>query len=345
MSVRKLYKVGGVLLVLALTLSFCSREKHFIHNSGFVFGTVYNLKYKHDKDLSQKVRTVLDAYDDSVSTYNKESVISRINRNETHVVDSFFVTVFEMARTMNTLSDGYFDITISSLSNLWRFNRELQFGDTITNAQYDAIASRVDSVLQFTGMDMVDIVGDSVVKKDSRIKLEMCALAEGYGIDLAAYELEKNGVEDYMVEIGGELHVKGKSPSGDKWRIAIDSPTEGSTIFNRTSQHIIAVTDCAISTSGTYRQYYYTEDGRRISHTINPITGYPVAHDLLSVTVVGPNTMTTDALATVFMVMGKERAIELAEKMKEVEAFFIYDDGNGEQKELMTKGFEELIVK
>lgn len=341
-------KFSLLTIVSVLTLVMvcgCGEKKvPYIHDTGFVFGTAYSLKYQSTESQHNNVRAALDEYDKSLSTYNDSSIISKINRNEPHKVDSFFVTVWNKAKEMNELSDGAFDVTVRGLSSHWRFAKEYTL-DTISVAIYDSLLHTAANVLKYTGMDKVNLEGECIVKDDPRIQIDMCALAEGYGIDVAASVLEKNGIENYMVEIGGELHLKGLSPSGTKWRIAIDSPTEDNSILERISQHIIEITDCSISTSGSYRQYYYTEDGKRISHTINPKTGRPIEHKCVSVSVIASNTMTTDALATIFMVIGPDKALEMANKLDGVEALIIYEGEDDQLVEVMTDGFRKVIVQ
>ncbi|MDO4461635.1 MAG: FAD:protein FMN transferase [Bacteroidia bacterium] len=335
-----------IIITIALgLLSSCKNSKPtYVHNTGFVFGTSYNIRYESDSNYHEEIRAELDKYDQSLSTFNPHSTISKINRNEAHHVDSFFTTVWYKAKEMYELSGGAFDVTVRDLSAHWRFAKGFML-DTISTEIYDSLANGAKDVLKFVGMNKVQLQGDSIVKDDPRIQLDMCALAEGYGIDIAAQVLEKHGVKNYMVEIGGELHLKGISPNGTKWRIGIDAPNENNSIFDRQTQHIIEISDCAISTSGSYRQYYYTSDGKRISHTINPITGCPIEHKTLSVSVLGPNTMTTDALATVFMLLGQEKAIEMANAMDGVETLIIFENDDKQLEEVMTDGFRRVIVK
>lgn len=333
----------AALIAAATAMAGCSPRERYIKNEGFVFGTTYNIVYKHTADLSADILKRLKAYDQSLSTFNDSSIISRINRNESAVADTFFVTVFNKAKEFNQLSGGRFDITIAPLSRLWKFGNHRP--DTITTSQYDSIVTKIDSVKAFVGMDKVWLEGNTVCKADPRVRLDACALAEGYGIDIAAQVLEEHGITDYMVEIGGEIHAKGLNPHGKAWRIGIDRPVEGSTAANRTMQHIISLTNCAISTSGSYRQFYYTDKGERLSHTIDPRSGHPVKHSMLSVSVVGPNTMTTDAIATTLMVAGPDEALAIADSLPGIEAHIIYLDADGIEKEQMTDGFSKLIEK
>lgn len=332
-------------VVAAMLLTACNAPSNeYRRNTGFVFGTTYNIVYRHAIDLEDSILLKLKEYDNSLSTYNPNSVISRINRNETDTVDAMFAHVYRNALKFNELSGGVFDITVAPLSRLWKFSGD--HPDTISTTEYDSIVALVPEVMPYVGLKSTRLIGDSlIVKADDRTTFDACALAEGYGIDIAAQVLEDNGVTDYMVELGGELHLKGLSPQGRLWRIGVDKPVENGNIFDgRTMQLILSLTDCAVSTSGSYRQFYYTADGRRLQHTIDPRTGRPVEHGMLSVTVVGPNAMTTDALSTSFMVLGPEEAAQLATTIDSIEAYFIYEDSIGGVTEYMTDGFQQLVV-
>ncbi len=323
-------------MAMAALLAGCrSAEPQYVRNEGYVFGTTYHYTYAHSADLGQAIALKLRQYDASLSTFNRNSIISRVNRNEDVEVDTFFVTVFRRAQQINRLSGGAYDLTVAPLLDAWGFG--FANADSIT-------PQLIDSLMQFVGMDKIDLDGRRVVKADSRVRIEACSLAEGYGVDVAASVLDSAGVTDYMVEIGGEVHVRGRNPKGELWHIAVDKPIEGSTEADRQCQLILGLTDCAVSTSGSYRNFYY-KDGKRLSHTIDPTTGHPIEHGMLSVTVVGPNTMTTDALSTTMMVMGPDSARNFAARTDGIEAFFIYGDSLGNIRTDMTPGFEKLIVR
>lgn len=332
-----------VIAAAAATLVACSAPKaDYRKNAGFVFGTTYALTYQADSDLQQAVLDRLAAYDASLSVYNPSSRLSQLNEADSVVADSMLLHVVRQAKLFNKISHGAFDITVEPLSRHWRFTRDLE-DDTISVAQWDSLLAGLDSIMPLVGLDKITIDGQVIRKADRRMKINANALAEGFGIDVAASVLEQSGVENYMVELGGEIHCKGLNPAGRKWRIGIDRPVEGE-IIGRRSQHIIEVTDCAVSTSGSYRQCYHVADGRTVQHTIDPRTGLPVAHSMRSVTVVGPNTMTTDALCTSLMVLGPDSAMSLAAEIDGIEAYIIYDGPGGEMLEDMTPGFRSLVI-
>ena len=330
--------------IAALVFASC-QQAEYKRNVGYVFGTSYNIIYKSNVDYEDSILAQLTLFGESLSTYNPLSTISKINDGTSTETDEYFRIVFNKAAEINKLSDGAFDITVSPLSSLWHF--ESTTPDTISKEEYNNILSKVDSVLQFVGMDKVYInENNQLIRSDNRIRLDACALAEGFGIDLAAQKLEDLGVTDYLVEIGGEIHIKGVNRDGEKWRVGIDKPIENKTLrqANRPLQYKLALTDCAVSTSGSYRQFYYTADGKRIAHTIDPRTGHPIEHGMLSATVIGPNTITTDALSTSFMVLGAEKAMALANSIDGIEAYIIYQLPDGSMHEDMTEGFQKLII-
>lgn len=345
MGFRRILSVAAV--VLPLLLASCGRgadDVPFRRNSGFVFGTNYNLIYRSRADLCHLVMARLAEYDSSMSVFNPASTISRLNEGDSVVADTMMLHVVGLAKMFHDFSGGAFDITVEPLSRHWRFTRHLE-NDTISVEQWQALLDGLDTVMPLVGLDKISVEGNVVRKADRRMKLNANALAEGFGIDLAASVLEENGVTDYMVEIGGEIHCSGASPRGGKWRIGIDSPIEGSNMLNRQNQRIVELTDCAVSTSGSYRQCYHVADGRRVQHTIDPRTGMPVAHTMESVTVVGRNTLTTDALCTTLMVLGPDSALGKVASLPGTEAYIIFRDADGNLVEQMTDGFRKLIVE
>lgn len=206
-------------MAMAALLAGCrSAEPQYVRNEGYVFGTTYHYTYAHSADLGQAIALKLRQYDASLSTFNRNSIISRVNRNEDVEVDTFFVTVFRRAQQINRLSGGAYDLTVAPLLDAWGFG--FANADSIT-------PQLIDSLMQFVGMDKIDLDGRRVVKADSRVRIEACSLAEGYGVDVAASVLDSAGVTDYMVEIGGEVHVRGRNPKGELWHIAVDKPIEG----------------------------------------------------------------------------------------------------------------------
>lgn len=306
------------------------KDKEYQHRDGLVFGTVYSITYSNsdNQDLSQQITDALDAVNNSLSMFNKESVISKINNNQPVVLDSLFLTVWEKGQYVSRCTDGAFDMTVAPLVDLWGFglkNRE----------KVESVA--VDSVRQYVGYDLA-VLKDGVISKSyPEMRIDAGAIAKGYACDVVADTLEAYGCTDFCVEIGGELVVKGVNPKGANWHIAINKPLEDSLCLNREIQDVIELTNCGMATSGNYRNYYEM-DGKKYSHTIDPRTGYPVQHSLLSATIVAPDCMTADAWATACMVGGLENAKVWVKDNPEIKGYFIYEE-DGVLKVWKSEGF------
>ena len=289
-----------------------NQKAEFNTASGFVFGTVYKIAYQHDADLKPEIEAELKRFDQSLSPFNDSSVISRINRNEELVTDSFFQTCFNRSMEISRETKGAFDITIAPLANAWGFGfKKGAFPDSLM----------IDSLLQITGYEKVKLENGKVVKQDPHIMLSCSAVAKGYSVDVIARLLDRKGIKNYMVDIGGEVVVKGKNATGDLWRIGINKPYDDSLAVKQDIQVVLNLTDLGMATSGNYRNYYY-KDGKKYAHTIDPRTGYPVQHSILSSTVIAEDCMTADALATSFMVMGLEEAEKFCKANPMIDAYF-----------------------
>jgi thiamine biosynthesis lipoprotein len=298
--------------------------------SGLIFGTMYSVTYQSKTDLKTSIDSMLTVFDGSLSPFNDTATISRINRNERVIADELFATVFRKSMDVSEATGGAFDITVAPLVNAWGFGfKQGSFPDSIM----------VDSLLQLTGYEKVSMNEQGeVVKQDERMMLNCSAIAKGYAVDVIANLLKSKGVKNMMVDIGGEVVVHGKNPKEKKWRIGINKPVDDSLATNQELERIVEITDAAIATSGNYRNFYYN-NGKKYAHTIDPSTGYPVQHSLLSATVVANDCMTADAYATAFMVMGVEKALEMAESNPAIEAFFIFSNEEGNLQTCQTSGF------
>ncbi len=307
--------------------SCASGEKQYITMDGFAEGTTYHMIYHDEKvrDLKPQVEKLLAGFELSLSAYNPQSIISKVNRNEKVLLDDYFITVFNTAREMYNVSDGAFNIAASPLFNAWGFGFKNNKMPT---------AQEVDSLQEFIDMKKVRIDNRRIVKDDPRITLNANAIAKGYSSDVVAAFFERMGIADYMVEIGGEIRCKGKNRKGERWAVAIDKPVDGNYTSGENIQGILRITDCALATSGNYRRFYVV-DGKKYAHTIDPRTGYPVTHNLLSATIIANDCMHADAYATVLLVLGLEESKKFLEKHPELKALLIYDD-HGEMKTWYT---------
>lgn len=326
-----------LLTVIAAILTSCNIKpsKDYIGFGGFTQGTTYSITYESPDSINYKkeIDYLLAKIDTSLSTYNPYSVISKINRNESNKTDKYIRTIFRKADEVYNATNGNFDITVAPLVNAWGFGFKKK--KKMTNA-------KVDSILEFVGFNLIRIKDSVIIKQDGRVTIDMNAIAQGYSVDLVAQFLEEQGVENYLVEIGGEVKAKGVNRKYKTWKIGIDKPFDNNNIPGENLQAIIKLSNKSLATAGNYRKFYI-RDGIKYSHTINPKTGYSVNHSLLSVTVIGNDCITSDAYATAFLVMGLEKAYDLVMKTPDLEAYFVYSDEKGNYKVKMTPTMQALI--
>jgi thiamine biosynthesis lipoprotein len=321
---KKLYWQIPFLVFLIIGTILIIKQQHdmpYQHNKGFIFGTVYNITYQSDKNLEKEIIRELDKVDASLSPFNEKSIISKINRNEEAVVDNYFYDVFNLAMQISEDTNGAFDITVAPIVNAWGFG--FKSGSSPTS-QY------IDSLKQFIGYKKVRIGKDKhVVKQDERIMLDCSAIAKGYGSDVVARLFNAKGIKNYMIEIGGEIVASGLSEKRLPWKIGITKPSEDSLGTSNELQTILNITDCAMATSGNYRNFYY-KNGKRYAHTIDPRTGYPIQHNILSATVIAKSCAQADAYATSFMVLGLDEAKKILERHPQLLAYLIYTNKDNE---------------
>ncbi len=288
-------------------------------NRGFIFGTTYTITYQSDKDYEKDIVAELQKVDATLSMFNPNSVIAKINSNQSTAVNDMFLDVYDMARRVSKTTGGAFDITVAPLVNAWGFG--FKGGSMPSRAQ-------VDSIRQFVGYGKVSVEHLQVKKDDPRLMLDFSAIAKGYGVDAVARLLREKGIGNFMVEIGGEISARGVSARRTPWRIGVANPAEDSLAEGNAYQAVLHLTDIAMATSGNYRNFYY-KGGRKYAHTIDPKTGYPVQHSLLSATVLAKSCAEADAYATAFMVLGVDGAKAVLEQQKQLKACLIYADASG----------------
>ena len=321
--------VGTVLIIMQ------QRDMPYRKVSGPIFGTEYHITYQSDQDLDKEIKEILEKVDQSLSPFNPQSVITKVNENQSVKVNEMFTEVFNISRKVSEDTGGAFDITVAPLVNLWGFG--FKEGS-------DPDPHSIDSLLQFVGYEKVTLGSDHQVRKsDPRVILDCSAVAKGYGSDMVATVLRRHDVTNYMVEIGGEIVTKGVNEKRLPWRIGVNRPTDDPLQQSQELQTVLNVTDMAMATSGNYRNFYY-KDGKKYAHTIDPKTGRPVQHSLLSATVLARNCATADAYATSFMVMGMDRARSVLEKHPELMAYFIYAGANGEMEVWYSPSLRDKIV-
>jgi thiamine biosynthesis lipoprotein len=298
-------------------------EVPYQHLEGTVFGTIYHITYQGQEDYHDEIRTTFQNFDASLSMFNPTSIISRFNQNDsTTVADDYFTTVFRKSMSVSEATGGAFDITVAPLVNLWGFG--FQHKDSVSQAT-------VDSIRTFVGYHLVQLDEEGHLRKDDeRTILDASSVAKGYACDVIAGVLRAHGVTNYMVEIGGEIALNGTNDKGAAWNIGINKPTEDASNTLNEIENVLSMTHGGMATSGNYRNFYY-KDGKRVAHTIDPRTGYPIQQDILSSTVIATDCMTADAYATAFMVLGKERSLEVLADDTTLCAYFIVatDDTTG----------------
>ncbi len=328
-------------LLPVLLLHSCSgtgQEGAWIKISGRTQGTTYSLTYldPDSTDYRNEIEEILHEFDLSLSTYIPESVISRINRGDEDIVpDSTFIKCFNVAREVYEESGGAFDITVAPLVNAWGFG---------FTERADVDSAMIDSLLQYVGMDRVWLRDGRLRKERDGVMLDMNAIAQGFAVDVLSGFLDSQGIANYLVEIGGELRTLGRNPEGVKWRVGIDKPIEGLQISGIEMEAVVRLSGKSLATSGNYRSFYEL-DGVKYSHTIDPATGYPVHHGLLSASVLCADCMHADAYATTLMVMGTEKSKAFLKGRTDLDAFLIYNNEQGEYLVWYTPGMEKILER
>src|ERR1035437_1364856 len=328
------YFVLAIIGICLLT-SGCKREGKIVKFGGEAQGTYYAVTYvdADGRNFQDSIDVILKKFDSSCSIYKPNSIISRFNNNDpTAIADKDFTTVFNKAMEVSERSGGAFDITVGQLVRAWGFSikGKLKMDD-----------HKVDSLKQYVGYKKVKLVNGRVIKENPNIQLDYNALAQGYSSDVLGKFLETKGIKNYLIDVGGEVLGRGRKPDGGIWSVGIERPPSDS-LQKQQLEAIVSLDNRALSTSGNYRKYFI-KDGVKYSHDIDPITGYPVHHTLLAVSVLAENSMTADAFCCAFLVMGKEKALEFLKHNPGLDAYFIYSDEKGTLKTQCSPGFRKII--
>lgn len=326
----KTNKIIFLLITFNVILTFntgCAGDDNYNKSEGMIWNTIYHITYKGNPELKDSILPVLNEVGKSLSVFDKTSLVSYLNNSDSVKGDIHMIKVYDEAKRISRLSKGRFDPTVSPLVDAWGFG----LGHTPSQ---DTLM--IDSILNFVGIDKTHRKNEFIVKDDSRTRFNFSAIAKGYGCDAVGEMLKRNGVNDFMVEIGGEITLSGKSPSGGGWRIAIDAPVEDNNPGEVTVL-ILALTDVGVATSGNYRNYRL-EGGKKVAHTISPITGRPILEEILSATVIAPTCMEADAIATACMAGSPDEAKKLIQEAG-VEGLLLFADGSWS-----TEGFKKFIA-
>ena len=329
----------GIFFLLAFCLVFfaCKKENTYYKTSGEIFKTYFHIQYKYNRVLDEEIQDCFQKFDSSLNPFNKESIIYKVNNNMPVEVDDWFINVFNKAMEVAEISGGTYDITCAPFVNLWGFGfQKIEQGTDIQHT--------IDSLKQFVGYQKVHLEGRKVIKDDPRLELDCASIAKGYACDVIANLLESYGITDYIVEIGGEIHAKGKNPSGRCWRVEITKPVDDASGQVNERMEIIELCNKSLATSGNYRNYY-VKNGKKFGHTINPLTGYPIESNILSASVICSDCMTADAFATVFMTKDLDEAVTIGNRIPDLDYLLIYSDENGNLCEKRSANMDKYLIK
>ncbi len=322
-----------LVFIVALSAFACGHKQEMTAIDGTALGTYYSIKYfdNENRNFQPQIDSLFHAFNQSVSLWEKGSVINRVNDNEDVELDAFFIDIFNKSQEISAITDGAFDVTVGALVRVYGFGNAERSPEEIR---------KIDSLLMYVNYKNVHIEDKHLYKFHKNTQLDFNAIAKGYCVDLVGRFLQERGVENYLVDIGGEVLAKGIKPNGDLWIIGIEKPAENAAAEQQVQQRL-SLTDCAVATSGNYRKYYEFE-GRRYAHCISPKTGEPVRHNVLSVTVLAKECWRADAYATAFLVMGLNESLKILEQHPELGAYFIYADDQKGRQQYSTYATENL---
>lgn len=319
------------IFLITLLISCSSNERRLINYTGFAQGTTFSIKFYAIDDstmLKHGIDSILSAINHTASTYDSTSIISKVNSNQDTELNSDFITLFNKSLEVSDSTNGCFDITVGDIVNRWGFGFKNQKMPS---------KREVDDLLRYIGYKNLSIKNNRLVKKYPETNIDFNAIAQGYTVDLVAEYLLQNHCNNFIVEIGGEVRANGKKLTGKPWIVGIEKPALNDTL-EKAIQIKLVLQNQSISTSGNYRKYFIN-DGIKYSHTIDPKTGYPVHHSLLSVSIIADDCATADAYATAFMVMGIEKSKEFLKNHPRIEAYLIYADSTNNNQVFHTSNF------
>ena len=332
----KWYMAAGL---LALAAGCGSASEEYATVDGAMLGTTLHVSADVRNTTPQELYAAIMELDRqakaSMSIFDDGSLLSRLNRNETDSIDRHITYCLQLADSIGALSGGRYDVTVKPLVEAWGFAGRERTAEP-----------NIDSLLAFVGREKVAVHDGRLVKSDPRVQLDFNSIAKGYTVDLLAALVERFGARNYLVDIGGEVRCKGVNARGGAWRIGVETPFDGNMSDGRYLQCRLQMTDGALATSGNYRRYYIDDCGRKVAHTIDPLTGRSALSRLLSVTVAAPTCAEADALGTMFLAMGADEALAAAERMPHAKVYFILaGEGDEAYEEYVSPGMQALIMK
>ncbi|WP_452223283.1 FAD:protein FMN transferase [Lacinutrix chionoecetis] len=322
-----------ILFLLIITIVSCKQEPKNTKLSGSVFGTFYDITYSSSKNESyqKQIDSIFSIINKSMSNYQVDSDISKLNKHQLDIVDDHFVNVFIASKEIYKATNGVFDPTIGTLVNAWNF------GSEENKTKLDSI--KVDSLMQFVGFErlLINTNTNTIIKSHPRPYIDFNAIAKGYAVDVVSMYLENNNITDYMVNIGGELRTKGINVEKQNgWTVGIENPNfDGSQSYDK----VFELKDKAMATSGTYRKFKLDENGKRYAHIIDTKTGYPAKTNILSVSVIAETCMMADGYATAIQAMGIEKAKQLLARHQELQAYLIFENEKQALETLVLNNF------
>lgn len=338
-SVAKFSTKVFLLCIASFVFFSCEKDSEYLYTQlkGQAQGTTFNIVYddKSETDYSKSIDSLFKLMDKSMSLWDSTSTISNLNKSEKgYEVDMHFQNVYHIANDISKRTYESLDITMGSLIKSWGFIRK--------NGLPVPSDSEIAQKLKFIGIENFDLQNGHLTKKLPEAEIDMNAVAQGYTVDVIAAFLESKNIENYLIEVGGEIRTKGKNKEKEAWKVGIEKPDFNAGSNTNAIKAVVGLSDRSLATSGSYRKFVEV-DGKKYSHTIDPKTGRPVTHNLLSVTVIAQDCASADAFATAFMVLGKDSAMAISKREK-LDVYCIYDV-DGELKSIFTPGFESLLVQ
>ena len=336
----RLIKQSILFLSILLFFAACnnSPKELKIHKVvGEAQGTYYSISYfdKQNRDLKPQFDSLLRAFDMSASNYQEQSILSKVNRNDSVVLDDIFIGNYNLAMRVSKETNGDFDITVRPLVEAWGFGK---------NSPEDMDSAIVDEILEFVGFNKVKLENGRIVKDDPRLQLDFDALAQGYSVDVLAMYLESIGVKHYLIDVGGEIYASQSKPNGDLWKVGVETPKD-SAAYGEDLATVLPLSIRGMATSGNDNVAVgeIHKNGIKYAHTINPHSGYPISSRLLSATVIAKTAAEADAYATSFMVMGLEKSKEFVSQHPELEVYFIFSNSNGDYEYFASDGLKDVV--
>lgn len=331
-----MHKPAFIILLAMVAVACRQTGDGYCAWDGFALGTTYHIsaRMSDTTGMAADIDSLFEEAENSMSLYRENSLLSRINRNETDSADRHITYCIGLAGQISNISGGIYDVTVKPLTDAWGFAAE-EASDKGPNIPY---------IMEFVGYRKVSLDGNRVVKADSRVEIDLNSIAKGYVSDLMGRMLAGRGASDFIVEVGGEIACSGVNSRGSGWIVGIDTPKEGNFIPGADIKATIAITDCGLATSGNYRRYRTDNSGRKIVHTIDPLTGFTKQSDILSATVMAENCATADGLATMFMAAGLEKSKEILAANPWIEAYFIFGGEDGSFGTFATASISDMIT-